>query len=74
MKLCELLEVVDMHITLEISGLKEKYAIKSDISEMRMNFEITKVRVYNGVIIVQLVETKRVATLDDLGYLFEVGV
>lgn len=39
MKLYELLEVVDMNITLEISGLKENYATKADISETRMNLK-----------------------------------
>lgn len=73
MKLSELLEVIDTHITLEISGLKEKYATKSDISETRMNFEVTKVVVCKGILIVQLVETKNVATIDDPGYSFEVG-
>ena len=39
-----------------------------------MKFEVTKIGATDGGIIVQLAETKKASTLEELGYSFEAGV
>jgi len=73
MKLRELLSIVDSRITLETSGEKEKYETKLDIPDARMNFEVKTIEACNNSLVIKLDKPKKVPTLEELGYSFEVG-
>lgn len=74
MILRELLAVVNSHITLVISGMKEEYKIKSDIPDARLNFEVKTIEAIESRLIIKLDEPRKVPTLEELGYSFETGV
>ncbi|KGE18329.1 hypothetical protein [Paenibacillus wynnii] len=74
MRLRELLTVVEANITLEISGLSEEYVTKKDIPEFRMNSEVNGLKAIENGLMIKLAEPKKVPTLEELGYSFEVGV
>lgn len=74
MRLRELLTVVEANITLEISGSKEEFITKKDIPEIRMNSEVKGLKAIGTGLMIYLAEPKRVPTLEELGYSFEVGV
>ena len=74
MRLRELLTVINSHITLELFETKEKYEIKADIPEEHMNCEVKVVEAKDNSFGIKLGEPKKVLTLEELGYSFEVGV
>ena len=74
MRLRELLTVVEANITLEVSGSKEEFTTKKDIPEIRMNSEVKGLKVTDNGLMINLAEPKKVPTLEELGYSFEVGV
>ncbi|WP_410514275.1 hypothetical protein PaeBR_07695 [Paenibacillus sp. BR2-3] len=74
MRLRELLTVVEANITLEISGSIEEYFTKKSIPEIRMNSEVKGIKAIENGLIVNLSEPRKILTLEELGYSFEVGV
>ncbi|MCL6604713.1 MAG: hypothetical protein K6T94_17775 [Paenibacillus sp.] len=74
MRLRELLTVVDANITLEVSGAKEEFITKKDIPEIRMNSEVKGLKATDNGLMINLAEPKKVPTLEELGYSFEIGV
>ncbi|MDD2233690.1 MAG: hypothetical protein PHZ11_11150 [Desulfitobacteriaceae bacterium] len=73
MKLIELLKVINLQITLEISGLEETFINKSDIPDEWMKYEVVEILVRDNGIIVKLVKPRK-AALEKLGYSFEAGM
>ena len=74
MKLRELLAVIDSSITIEIAGIKEKYASKAALPEEHMNYTVKSIKTDNNNILVTLNKPKNLETLEELGYSFEAGV
>ena len=74
MRLKEILTLIDLRITLEISGEKESYETKADIPETRMDYEIKTIRASDNSLVIKLGKLKKTSTLEELGYCFETGV
>lgn len=74
MKLRELLPVIQSGITLEIAGKRKAFVSKSKIPEDYVNHIVTKITPEGNRILIALGKPKRVKTLEELGYSFEVGV
>ena len=71
-KLNELLKVFDAPFTIESS--KETYDSGSIIPEELMDSTVTSIKMKKNGIVIFLDESKKLKTLEDLGYSFEVGV
>ena len=74
MKLRELLAVVDSHLTLKVSETIEKFETKEDVPDGYKNGEVKMVEARDNGLVIKLDEAKKVPTLEELGYSFEVGV
>ncbi|AHV98598.1 hypothetical protein [Paenibacillus sabinae] len=74
MRLRDLLTVVENTVTLEISGQQETYSTKASIPHTRMNSEVKRLATIDSGLIIQLGEPRKVPTLEELGYSFEVGM
>lgn len=68
----ELLKVFDAPFTIESS--KETYDSGSIIPEELMDSTVTSIKMKKNGIVIFLDESKKLKTLEDLGYSFEVGV
>jgi hypothetical protein len=74
MKLRELLTVIDSSITIEIAGIKGKYASESALLEEWMNYIVKSIKTDNNSILIVLDESKEIETLEELNYSFEAGM
>lgn len=74
MKLKDLLNAVDSEINIEISGVKEVYKIKSDIPEILLQLDVKRIYAAENVLVVELEKAGGAATLEQLGYSFDIGV
>ena len=74
MRLRELLTVVNSPLMLEINEVVERYDSKNEVPEERMNYDVKTIAATKDGLVIKLGELRKIPTLDELGYSFEVGV
>lgn len=74
MKLNELLTIVDSQVMLEIQDTIEKFETKAEVPDKYKNCEVMRVEAIGNGLRFKLEKAKKVPTLEELGYSFEVGV
>lgn len=74
MELRDLLPIIDTEITVVVDGNNKEFSSKTEITEELKKHEAKSINVKNNRLIITLGEIKKVPTLEELGYSFDVGV